>query len=67
MSNLQLRNTSDGNMYEVCLEEDGIRKCCFVSSMHLVQDHEKQLRNAIKRESLKAFVADAAQRAICDI
>lgn len=67
MSQLQLRNTEDGNMYEVCLEEDGIRKCCFVSSMHLVQDHEKQLRNAIKRESLKAFVADAAQRAICDV
>ena len=67
MSHLQLRNTEDGNMYEVCLEEDGIRKCCFVSSMHLVQDHEKQLRNAIKRESLKAFVADAAQRAICDV
>jgi ATP-dependent helicase YprA (DUF1998 family) len=67
MSQLQLRNTEDGNMYEVCLEEDGIRKCCFVSSMHLVQDHEKQLRDAIKRESLKAFVADAAQRAICDV
>ena len=67
MSNLQLRNTEDGNMYEVCLEVDGIRKCCFVSSMHLVQDHEKQLREAIKRESLKAFVADAAQRAICDV
>ena len=67
MSNLQLRNTEDGNMYEVCLEEDGIRKCCFVSSMHLVQDHERQLRDAIKRESLKAFVADAAQRAICDV
>ena len=67
MSQLQLRNTDDGNMYEVCLEEDGIRKCCFVSSMHLVQDHEKQLRDAIKRESLKAFVADAAQRAICDV
>ena len=67
MSQLQLRNTKDGNMYEVCLEEDGIRKCCFVSSMHLVQDHEKQLRDAIKRESLKAFVADAAQQAICDV
>ena len=67
MSLLQLRNTEDGNMYEVCLEEDGIRKCCFVSSMHLVQDHEKQLRDAIKRESLKAFVADAAQQAICDV
>ena len=31
---LELRSTSD-DMYEVCLEEDGIRECCFVSSMHL--------------------------------
>lgn len=67
MSDLQLRTTEDGNMYEVCLEQDGIRKCCFVSSMHLVDDHRKQLENAIKRESLKAFVEDAAQRAVCDI
>ena len=67
MKPLELRNTEDGTMYEVCLEEDGIRKCCFVSSMHLVDDHRKQLEDAIKRESLKAFVADAAQRAICDI
>ena len=67
MKPLELRNTEDGTMYEVFLEEDGIRKCCFVSSMHLVDDHRKQLEDAIKRESLKAFVADAAQRAICDI
>ena len=67
MSGLQLRSTPDGEMYEVCLEEDGIRKCCFVSSMHLVDGHEKQLRDAIKRESLKAFVETAAQRAVCDV
>jgi len=67
MTDLQLRSTEDGQMYEVCLEEDGIRKCCFVSSMHLIDGHAKQLRDAIKRESLKAFVEDAAQRAICDV
>lgn len=67
MSDLQLRTTEDGTMYEVCLEKDGIRKCCYVSSMHLVEDHKKQLEDAIKRESLQAFVADAAQRAVCDV
>lgn len=67
MSDLQLRSTPDGEMYEVCLEEDGIRKCCFTSSIHLVHGHEKQLRDAIKRESLKAFVETAAQRAVCDV
>ena len=67
MKPLELRNTDDGQMYEVCLEEDGIRKCCLTSSMHLVEGHRKQLEDAIKRESLKAFIEDASQRAICDI
>lgn len=67
MNNLLLRTVEDGTMYEVCLEQDGIRKCCLVSSMHLVESHRKQLENAIKRESLKAFIQDASQRAICDV
>ena len=41
---LQLRSTDDGHMYEVCLEEDGITECTFVSSLHLVEDKERQLR-----------------------
>ena len=67
MKPIELRNTDDGQGYEICIEEDGIRKCCFTTSMHLVEGHRKQLEDAIKRESLKAFVADAAQRAVCDI
>ena len=67
MTDLQLRTTEDGRMYEICLEIDGIRKCCFCSSMDLVDGHANQLRDAIKRESLNAFVEGAAQRAICDV
>lgn len=63
---LQLRSTDDGHMYEVCLEEDGITECTFVSSMHLVEDKERQLREAIKRRALNAFV-EQASIAVCDI
>ena len=59
MADLQLRSTSD-DMYEVCLEEDGIRECCFVSSMHLVQEKEQQLRASIKRQALCSMIEAAA-------
>lgn len=63
---MELRNTGDGHMYEVCLTIDGIRECTFVSSMHLVDDKKKQLTAAIKRRALDAFVEEAANTA-CDI
>ena len=59
MSYLQLRNTND-DCYEVCLEEDGFRACCFVSSMHLVHDKEKYLRAEIKRQAFNSFIEDKA-------
>ena len=63
---MELRNTSDGHMYEVCLEIDGIRECTFVSSMHLIEDKKQQLKAAIKRRALDAFVTHAAN-SVCDI
>jgi len=51
---LDIATTSD-DCLKVCLTEDGITKCTFVSSMHLVQDKERHLRNAIKRAAAKAF------------
>jgi len=57
---LELRSVDDGHMYEVCLQEEGIRKCTFVSSMHLVDSKERQLRAAIRRESLNALIENAA-------
>lgn len=61
MADLLLRSTAD-DMYEVCLEEDGIRACCFVSSMHLVHEKEKQLRDSIKRQTLNSFIENAANK-----
>ena len=61
---MELRNTEDGHMYEVCLEEDGIRECTFVSSMHLVEDKERQLRAAIKRRAFNSFIESSS---LCDI
>lgn len=63
---MDLRSTGDGHMYEVCLTEDGITECCYVSSMHLVDEKERQLKAAIKRRALNAFV-EKASNAICDI
>ena len=57
---LELRSVDDGHMYEVCLEEEGVRKCTFVSSMHLVDGKERQLRDAIRRESLNAMIENVA-------
>ena len=61
---LELRSTDDGHMYEVCLTEDGIKECAFVSSMHLVDDKERQLRAAIKRRALNSFIET---QSLCDI
>ena len=46
---------TEDDCLKVCLTENGITKCCFVSSMHLVQDKERHLRNAINRAAAKAF------------
>ena len=63
---MELRSTNDGHMYEVCLTEDGITECCYVSSMHLVEDKKRQLKAAIKRRALDAFV-EHASNSVCDI
>ena len=47
--------TTEDDCLKVCLTENGITKCCFVSSAHLVQDKERHLRAAINRAAAKAF------------
>ena len=42
-----IRTTEDGEMIEVCVEEDGFRECGYVSSMHLVAPKCVQLKQAI--------------------
>ena len=51
----EIRNTPD-NCIEVCVTEDGIRKCGVVSSMHLVYTKEHQLKQAISAEAKAAYV-----------
>ena len=53
---MQLRSIEDGNYYEVCLTEDGLTECCYVSSMHLVDEKEHQLRASIRRRAFNAFI-----------
>ena len=52
---LEMRNTPDNQMIEVCLEEDGFRSCTFVSSMHLTYEKEAMLREANLKKALAAF------------
>ena len=48
MDNLDV-DVLDTELIRVCLTEDGITECCFVTSFHLVQEKESQLRHAIIR------------------
>jgi hypothetical protein len=41
--------------YHVCLTEYGITSCCFVSSAHLIEAKEAQLRQSIQKKALDAF------------
>ena len=58
---LKLRSIDNDTMYEVCLEEDGFRECCYVSSMYLVNEKEPQLRDAIRRRAFNSFIEKKAQ------
>lgn len=51
---LEVTPTED-DCLKVCLTEDGITKCCFVSSFHLVDGKTAGLRAAIKRAAAEAF------------
>lgn len=48
-------STQDGMGYRVCLTEDGITACTFVSSAHLIDDKRRQLEAAIRRTAAQAF------------
>ena len=45
---------ADGSI-KVCYEEDGLRACSFVSSLHLAQDKEKQLKDMVRGMGEAAF------------
>jgi len=45
----------DGTMYRVAIEEDGLYAECYVSSMHLVDEKVKYLRQTILKKSLESF------------
>lgn len=61
---LELRSVDDGSYYEVCLEEEGIRECTYVSSMHLVDEKEHQLRASIRRKAFESFIESQAANRI---
>ena len=48
----------DNELIRVCLTEDNITSCTVVSSMHLTEEKERQLRAANLREALSALGVD---------
>jgi hypothetical protein len=57
MDNLDVE-VLDTELIRVCLTEDGITECCFVTSFHLIQEKERQLRRGIMRQAQEAFQDD---------
>lgn len=51
---LDVTSTED-DMLKVCLTEEGLTSCCYVSSQHLIQDHRKQLKRANARKAAAAY------------
>jgi len=45
----------DNELIRVCLTEDGVTNCTFVSSMHLTEEKEGQLRAANAREAAATY------------
>lgn len=52
---LDIESIDDGEMLRVSLTEDGITEWCLVSSYHLVDEKEPQLRDAIRTTALRSF------------
>ena len=45
----------DNELIRVCLEEDGITNCCYVTSHHLTEEKEGQLRAANAKQAAEAY------------
>jgi hypothetical protein len=47
--------STDDNMYRVCLSLNSVTACTYVSSMHLIEEKREQLRGACLRDSYHVF------------
>ena len=56
MPDLEVSPLDDNHdLYKVCLEDNGVRACTLVSSMHLVEDKRRQLKRSVFLVSARAF------------
>lgn len=53
---LGIESIDGGEMLRVSLTEDGITAWCLVSSYHLVDEKEPQLRNRIRMDAMGALL-----------
>lgn len=56
MSEPVIEMTPDQTMYRVSLKEDGFEVASYVSSMHLVDEKVKYLREKIREEARKVYL-----------
>ncbi len=63
-SEYKLRGT-EGH-YEVCLEEDGIRACSTINSMHDMPKIQYKLKATIRRQAFRSMI-EAQSQCVCDI
>ena len=67
MPDLRVSELRANHMYQVCLDQDGFTECTYVSSLHLVNDKSQQLKEAVRRRALQAFVEHHSVNTICDV
>lgn len=58
---MEINNLGD-TLFQVCLEEDGIKHCCVVDLRHKTGNIEQNLRAAIRRKALNSFIESKAQQ-----
>ena len=56
MGEPEITTLADGSLRVCITHHTGVSAACYVSSMHLVEDHLQQLRNAINRQLEKAEI-----------
>ena len=54
LRSMELTTLEDGCI-RCCYQEDGFEACCVVSSMHLTAEKEKQLKESVRRQALRAM------------
>lgn len=65
-NDFKLRSYGTNGQYEVCLEEDGIKACLTLDSIHDMPYIQERLKATIRRQALRSMI-EAQSQCVCDI